>query len=376
MGNTNLNVFISWSGTPSREIAHFTKTLLEKVFALNSKDIKFFLSSSEDGGIDKGERFQNKLDQGLFSSNFGILILTKNNIERPWIMFEAGSLAKNASVAKVSPVLFDIEEYGIDKNSPLHPFQHTKFTEGDFNLLFQSILKSYNGVSELKDNEKEVLSTSLKNKWEEFEKDVKKLLDDADYRAGKLSERLQNNEPSSGKLLYLKREQHLGELINDIERYSGNRLIIFGGIPTIIRDATKELAKWIIGDEHSQLFICYENDDLINDRKEDLKNNELLNEKKTKLEKFKNELLDLLGEGPKARIHFIELSERLSVYITLNGIDMFFTPLLNKRSSLTFTYKLEKEQILDGVDYITSKSTHALLKQELERLKSELQIGN
>ena len=372
------NIFISWSGSPSKEIAEHVKELLGAVFAIN-RNIEFFLSSSEERGIDKGDRFQKKIDENLFKSDFGILIMTKNNITRPWIMFEAGSLAKNVDISKVSPILFDIDE--IEKESPLFAFQYAKFTENEFNSLFQSILKSCNGTDELKTEEKDSLTDSLKKKWKDFEGKINALLNDPKYKVNELSHSL-HKELSSDKLVYLTREEHLKVLIKDIDKYNGSRIIIFGGISTVIREAANKFVKWIVADENSQLFICYENEGLVKNREEDLddnvyegsnvgKNEELMKRKLTDFDIFKNHFLKMLGESPLERVHFIELTERLSGYVTIHGDELFFTPLLHKRSSLTFTFKLEKKQMLDVIDYMIPKITEESLKRELKMLKSE-----
>jgi len=53
--------------------------------------------------------------------------------------------------------------------------------------------------------------------------------------------------------------------------------------------------------------------------------------------------------------------------------DLFFTPLLHKRSSLTFTFKLIDKEMLDVVDYMISKlPDDCLLIKELEIVKQEL----
>jgi hypothetical protein len=376
--NNDFYVFISWSDAPSREIAEYVHKLLTNVFAVN-RNIKYFLSSSDNEGIDKGEKFQKKLDDSLFKSDYGIIILTKNNTKRPWIMFEAGSLAKNVKIARVCPILFDIDE--IEKNSPLFPFQYAKFSKKEFDSLFQSILKAFNNSEELKENEKTSLTDLLDKHWGEFENNVKNLLEDPQYKMRDLSDSLFNDGLSYGNLLYLEREKYLEELIKNMYKYSGSRIIIFGGIPTIIRDAAREFAKWIIDNEDSQLFFCYENEELINIRKEDLtdkaydeldKDRELINRKRAKLEEFKKYFQDELGAAPNKRIHFIELSERLSGYVTIKGNELFYTPLLHKRSSLTFTFKLKNKQMLDVIDYMISKTTDGSLKQELEILGNEL----
>jgi len=371
-------VFISWSTEPSKQIAEEVKKLFNSVFAMN-RNIKFFLSSSVKGGIDKGEKFQRKLEDNLVKSNFGLIILTKNNKTRSWIMFESGALSKNVDIARVSPILFDIED--IEKESPLFGFQNTKFSKEDFNLLSQSILKAFNDSDVLTAEEETTLFTQLDSKWGVFEENVNRLLNDTIYKMNDLNHSLYNEGLSSENLLYLERDKQLEELIDYLHNNKLSRIIIFGGISTIIRDATKELAKWIIDNENSQLFICYENDDLISERNDDLTDNvygnlnkdtELLNRKKNKLNTFMEYFNQELGIKPNKRIHFIELSERLSGYVTINGNELFFTPLLHKRSSLTFTFKLKDKQMLDVVDYMISKlPDDCRLISELEMVKSE-----
>ncbi|GHV92718.1 hypothetical protein AGMMS50268_32210 [Spirochaetia bacterium] len=187
---------------------------------------------------------------------------------------------------------------------------------------------------------------------------------------------------------YIERETHLKELIRGLQgnKNKVSRIILFGGIPTIIRKSAKELSKWLIDNEKSKLFICYESNDLINNRKDDLKEDaydnhtnkeeELLKRKTTDLEVFRNYFEDELGPNLRQRICFIQLLEHLSGYVTVNGTEIFFTPLLHKRSSetFTFTFKFEQKEALDVVDYMISKlpNDSSELIRELELIRTEL----
>jgi hypothetical protein len=60
----------------------------------------------------------------LESTNFGILCVTKENLTSPWILFEAGALAKSMQDGKVIPLLHDIDFK--DVSGPLAQFQSKK----------------------------------------------------------------------------------------------------------------------------------------------------------------------------------------------------------------------------------------------------------
>lgn len=382
MANDNFHVFISWSKEPSKQIAEEIKQLFEAVFAING-NIKFFLSSSDGGGIGKGERFLKVLNENLSKCNFGIIVLTKNNIEQPWIMYEAGSLAKDLEKGKVTPIFFDIEE--IEKGSPLFQFQHVKYAKEEFYELAKSILKAYYNDDSLTENAKNNILKSLDEKWPRFEESVDEMLKSTNYKINDLAKSLSLSKTQP----HLKREKHLEGLIRSIDNNRNSRIVIFGGISSIVRDSTKDLAKWLIANETSQLFICYEDEKLVNDRDKDLvadaydlldksdgiysKSDELRKRKITEFADFKNYFTNELGPSPNSRIYFIELSERLSGYVTINGCESFFTPLLHKRSEETYTFELTPNQLLDVVDYMISKlSDGCSLISELEKVKSEI----
>ncbi len=112
-----MNIFLSWSGEQSKRIAELFNSWLPSVI----QSINTFYSSND---IAKGKKWDYELSRSLDSCNFGIIILTKENITAPWIMFEAGALAKNIDTGRVCTFLFDIKD--TDVVGPLASFQNTK----------------------------------------------------------------------------------------------------------------------------------------------------------------------------------------------------------------------------------------------------------
>ncbi len=125
-----MKIFISWSGDSSRAVAHALTIWLPFIF----QDIQPWMS---DHDISAGARWNTDLDTELESANFGILCLTPENLNAPWMLFEAGSLAKTVKVARVVPYLFHLTPTNIQP--PLSQFQGVSADKlGTFKLL-QSI---------------------------------------------------------------------------------------------------------------------------------------------------------------------------------------------------------------------------------------------
>jgi hypothetical protein len=116
-----LQVFISWSGPQSEHVAHALRNWLPKV--LDSK-VKPFVSSKD---IDKGDRGLNKIAAELEASSYGIVVVTPNNQDSPWINFEAGALGKSVSDSRVAPLLIGLTDS--DVSGPLKQFQNTSASD-------------------------------------------------------------------------------------------------------------------------------------------------------------------------------------------------------------------------------------------------------
>ena len=126
-----MKVFLSWSGELSHKIAIELRDWLPYVI----QSIQPYVSSED---IDKGTRWSIDIAKELEDSSFGILCVTPQNLEAPWINFEAGALSKAFNTSNVSPFLFGLKPSDL-KKSPLLQFQSTLYDKKDFVKLILSI---------------------------------------------------------------------------------------------------------------------------------------------------------------------------------------------------------------------------------------------
>ena len=125
-----MKVFVSWSGERSAIVASALKVWLGDVF----HDIDIWTSGHD---INAGARWGAELDAVLEASNFGVLCLTPENLDSPWILFEAGSLAKAVKTARVVPYLLELSPTEV--RFPLAQFQGAKANESGTLFLVESI---------------------------------------------------------------------------------------------------------------------------------------------------------------------------------------------------------------------------------------------
>ncbi|MBQ0721375.1 MAG: hypothetical protein KBT88_09355 [Gammaproteobacteria bacterium] len=91
--------------------------------------------SSED--IDKGARWSSDIASELDESAFGILCVTPDNIDAPWLNFEAGALGKSVDKSHVCPFLFRIKRS--DVTGPILQYQSTTHEKDDVFKLLKAI---------------------------------------------------------------------------------------------------------------------------------------------------------------------------------------------------------------------------------------------
>jgi hypothetical protein len=123
-------VFISWSGELSKKLAEEVRIWLPGVLQF----VKPYFTPND---IEKGTRWSTDIASELESSNAGIICLTKDNLNKPWILFEAGALSKNFGKANVCTILFNLDS--TDFSGPLTSFQATKFDKADFKKLLITV---------------------------------------------------------------------------------------------------------------------------------------------------------------------------------------------------------------------------------------------
>lgn len=106
-------VFISWSGTQSKSVAEALAAWLPRVL----QAVEPFVST----GTQKGIGWPAELHKRLRESDFGIVCITSENVDSPWLNFEAGALAARFEEARVAPLLLDVEPEKV--KGPLRLFQ-------------------------------------------------------------------------------------------------------------------------------------------------------------------------------------------------------------------------------------------------------------
>jgi len=128
-----MKVFLSWSGTRSHKVALVFRDWLPSVI----QAIVPYVSSED---IDKGARWSTDIAKELEDSTFGVLCVTRDNINAPWLTFEAGALSKTMDKSRVSPFLFDIKRSEVD--GPILQFQSTIFERDDLKKLVKTLNKA------------------------------------------------------------------------------------------------------------------------------------------------------------------------------------------------------------------------------------------
>lgn len=117
----DVDVFISWSGAQAREVAAALREALPKMLA---HKIKPFVSSED---IAKGDRGLVVIADELEKARFGIVVVTKENQNAPWLNFEVGALGKSMSTGKVAPLLIGLTDS--DLTGPIRQFQNTEASD-------------------------------------------------------------------------------------------------------------------------------------------------------------------------------------------------------------------------------------------------------
>jgi TIR domain len=114
-----VKVFISWSGEPSRSIARALDGWLQSVV----QRVEPWMSDEQ---IKSGTRWREVIGTALDKTDFGIICLTRANQHEPWLVFEAGALAKRLEVARLVPLF--IEMGPSDVTGPLEGWQGQPLT--------------------------------------------------------------------------------------------------------------------------------------------------------------------------------------------------------------------------------------------------------
>ncbi|WP_182112193.1 toll/interleukin-1 receptor domain-containing protein [Actinotalea sp. JY-7876] len=131
-----MKVFVSWSGTASRDLAESLRWWLPKVIQGTTP----FVSAKD---IDKGATWTSVLSSELSDTDFGIICVTPENVASPWLNYEAGAISKSVD-SRTCPVLLGVRKN--DLTGPLKQLQVTSLEFDDMLLLLRSLNKAAGGA--------------------------------------------------------------------------------------------------------------------------------------------------------------------------------------------------------------------------------------
>jgi TIR domain-containing protein len=172
-----MKIFITWSGPQSRAVAEALKEYLPVIV----NDFAPWLSTAN---IDKGANWGTELTAALATARAGIICLTPTNLEEPWILFEAGAIAKAVTEKPLACTLL-IGLKSSEVSGPLALFQDTKPTHDDLLQLVKT-LNSALGEDAVKEKQ---LERAFDLVWPELERKLDNLPADASTKRPQRSDR-------------------------------------------------------------------------------------------------------------------------------------------------------------------------------------------
>lgn len=159
----NMKIFLSWSGERSQKVA----ALLNEWLRCVVQAAQPWFSPDD---IDMGSIWFTEINQQLATMNNGIVCLTRSNMTKPWILFEAGALAKGLDSSRVFVFLIDMKSKEV--KDPLGQFNHTLPEKESLRKLVKNINSGLgeNQIAEF------YLSKIFETYWPQFDKSFKEIL--------------------------------------------------------------------------------------------------------------------------------------------------------------------------------------------------------
>lgn len=160
-----MKIFISWSGKRSLAVAEVMSDWIKCVLQASQP----WISTRH---IERGSLWFSEINEKLRDVSVGIVCLTQENRNKPWILFETGALAKGLSGNRVCTFLVDLAPS--DLVDPLAQFNHTLPEEASVRELVKT-LNMCMGDSALEDR---VLEKIFDVYWPSFLEEFSKALND------------------------------------------------------------------------------------------------------------------------------------------------------------------------------------------------------
>ena len=191
IGDTDMKIFISWSGSTSKKVAE----TLKKWLPCFIQSIEVFFSPED---IEKGDNWEYKISGELSNCKFGIICLTPDNVSAPWINFEAGAIAESLD-SRVATLMININPSDI--KGPLSRYQATKIDHDDF----YQLVKNINDASENHINE-DILKNTFDSLWEKMLEEINAIISSSKSKTPKAKKENADNNAIE-EILQLLRKQ-------------------------------------------------------------------------------------------------------------------------------------------------------------------------
>lgn len=175
--SADMKVFLSWSGELSKRVAELLNEWIPNV--IQSAEPWF---SPDD--IAKGDIWFTNINDALGATTVGIICLTKENLNAPWILFEAGALSKGLTKNRVCTFLVDLEPK--DLKPPLSQFNATRTAKENVAKLVTAI----NGMDKEKALPDDRIKKAFDQWWPSFEKGLMSIFTDVPLNEIKITRTL------------------------------------------------------------------------------------------------------------------------------------------------------------------------------------------
>lgn len=159
-----MKAFLSWSGEKSHQMALAFSEWIPCVI----QAVEPWVSSKD---IDRGSIWFTEIFDQLNETNLGIVFVTRDNQNKPWLLFETGALSKGLTDNRVCTVLVDLNVRDIESSSPL---SHLNHTTTDKDSVFE-LVKTINSKLDSNNVKESHLKLSFEALWDGLESKIKEI---------------------------------------------------------------------------------------------------------------------------------------------------------------------------------------------------------
>ena len=252
-----------------------------------------------------------------------------------------------------------------------------KICEEDVNVVAEKIVTVFRNTDQLKSVAKELRDHVKVETWHNA--------------AGKLAKEIGVSTMDFGitdiySETYKTRQACIEEILNGLEigEMEYRNLIFFGGISSALCEERliRKLEHWLKGDPKRRLFLCYETGNAAAERAKELDEKKLPEDglpsdpekRMAAKERQVEESIGQYHESVQTQIKLIQIENSLMTYVIILDQNIYFTLLLETRSSEMMTMKIkedsleERRKIIESIQYVFNKQKVGKYETELLEL--------